>query len=161
MLVKIETLSGLRVVGLEARCVSILSPRRQPNSVIPDLWHRFVDRRSEIAGAVAGRDFGLCRMLPAGAGTSPDEFLYLAGAESGPGKVPDGMIAVDVPPGRYARFLHLGPISQLGETMHAIHEEWLPSSGHRRRDPPDLEVYGTKFKGDAADSELEICVPVE
>ena len=157
---RVETLPELRVVGLEARCVSILSPRWKPNSTIPDLWHRFMDRRSEVESAQGGRDLGVCRRLPAGEGAAPDEFQYLACTESLMEKVPDGMLAVVVPAGRYARFVHRGPISGLRATMREIYEVWFPASGHIRRDAPDLEIYGPRFKGDAGDSELDVCVPI-
>jgi predicted transcriptional regulator YdeE len=45
--------------------------------------------------------------------------------------------------------------------MSYIYGTWLPGSGRRRRNAPDVEVYGPKFDKDSDASELEICIPIQ
>ena len=45
--------------------------------------------------------------------------------------------------GKYAVFLHEGPLSELENTWRSIYTEWLPSSGERLRDVPPYERYNT------------------
>lgn len=44
---------------------------------------------------------------------------------------PDGLIAIDLPAGRYARTTHHGTYELLGDTWGRFLGGWLPASGHR------------------------------
>jgi AraC family transcriptional regulator len=67
----------------------------------------------------------------------------------------------EIPAGRHAIFVHKGKLDTLGDTMDFIYNSWLPASGEKQRDAPDLEIYGEKFDMNSDDSEMEICIPIE
>ncbi len=156
----IQTLPSRLVVGIGGTFISALSPESNNLVVIPKLWHEFINRVEEIPLRKNQTAVGCVWCLDSDE-KGPRECYYLAGAEvTGSGEVPEGMEAREIPAGRYAVFVHRGSLDTLGETMSSIHRTWLPGSGHRRREAPEVELYGEKFQPDSETSELEICVPI-
>lgn len=155
---------GMTLAGISARFISILSPDRTNHVVIPALWHRYIDQAGQVPAKKGGVDWGVCEALPAGVARShPDELLYTAAAEleEEGGALPAGFELKEIPPGRWAVFIHKGSLERLGYTMDYIYGSWLPKSGHELRDGPDLERYDCrKFRPPAEDSELELWVPI-
>lgn len=156
---------GLLLAGLSAPFVSILSPDRTNHVVIPALWDRFIERLGEVPARREGVEWGACESLPADAPRRhPDELLYTAAAELMREDValPEGFRLVQVPPGRYAVFIHEGSLERLDETLSYIHELWLPGSGHALRDAPHLERYDReRFCLNSEESELDLWVPID
>ena len=129
---------------------------------IPALWEELMSRAGEIV-SVSGP-------LPAAFGAmsgAPDKFLYVAGFSADGGAVPEGMRALEIPAGNYAKFAHQaagedGFQDSLRETFERISREWMPASGLKMRWPaPVLERYGEKFDPKTMTGELEIWMPVE
>jgi AraC family transcriptional regulator len=74
--------------------------------------------------------------------------------------LPAGCREVPVAAGTWAVFPSRGPLpGAIQEVTRRIHSEWLPTSGYRHADAPDLEVYP---KGDTSDADYycEIWLPV-
>ena len=129
---------------------------------IPALWEELIRRAGEVV-SVSGP-------LPAAFGAmsgAPDNFLYVAGFSAAADAVPEGMRALEIPAGNYAKFAHQaagedGFQDSLRETFERISREWMPASGLKMRWPaPVLERYGEKFDPKTMTGELEIWMPVE
>jgi AraC family transcriptional regulator len=124
-----------------------------------ELWGTFAPRQEEITGKDPDVVYGIVvdDSKPGDRG-----FVYYACVEAKPhGRVPEGMSEFDVPAGRYAVFTHHGPIRTFHETVAKIWKEWLPASGLKPRDAPEIEVYDERFHLESDDSECDMCVPIE
>lgn len=153
------------VVGIGGNFISVLSPDRNNFVVIPQLWERFIPRRSEIPHIKDPHQSLGCIVCPTDAAPSghPSECHYIACAEVTAvlASIPDGMEVREIPAGRYAVFVHKGKLDTLNHTMNFIYASWLPRSGEQLRDAPEVEIYGERFDPSSDDSEMEICIPVQ
>jgi AraC family transcriptional regulator len=76
--------------------------------------------------------------------------------------VPQDMVAKTVDGGRYARFIHCGPVSEIGKTMDYIWGTWLPRSGEEPdRERNDFERYDARFDPATMSGEIEIYLPLK
>ncbi len=75
--------------------------------------------------------------------------------------IPDKMESLIIPQGKYAVFLHKGPVSEGKKTYTYIFTSWLPASNFQLDDRPHFALMGEKYKNDSADSEEEIWIPVK
>lgn len=149
-----------KVVGMGTKFISILSPDNN-QTVIPALWCQYLPRSQEIKSRISYADLGVC-FEPGGEKSHPDECFYVAGTEvKNADEVPEGMMAMTIPAGQYAVFTHKGSIDKLGFTMKYIYGSWLPKSGHKLRDAPDMEIYDQRFKPASEDSELDVYIPIQ
>jgi AraC family transcriptional regulator len=152
----------IKVVGMEAKFISILSPDKNNFTVIPALWGSYIPRSKEIGSRKGRFDVGVCMPVDEKERSHPEECLYLAGAEVDDfSRVPEGMVKRVLPAGRYAIFTHRGKLEGLEHTMSYIYGSWLPTSGETLREAPDLEIYDERFKLDSDDSEVELWIPIE
>lgn len=55
--------------------------------------------------------------------------------------LPAGLDEQRIPPGRYARTVHVGPYYQIGDVWARFIGQWLPNSGQRIGDGVSFEVY--------------------
>ena len=163
MVPQIKTVNETIVVGLGTQFISILSPDKNNEVVLPKLWRSYKERSREIKHRVGRRDVGLCAVIADPAQKShPDAMFYMAGTEvSDASDLPPGMMAKVVPAGRYAVFTHKGFLSTLVHTMNYIYGSWLPKSGEEPRDAPDLEIYDERFRHSSDDAEIDIYVPIK
>lgn len=161
----LQNFPALTLVGIGGNFISVLSPERNNHLIIPPLWEEFCQRQGEIAGQSADAHSVGCVICPTDIDPSgrPGECRYIACAEVTvpPAALPEGMEVRVVPAGRYAVFVHRGPIERLGETLRYVYETWLPHSGEQSRDAPELEFYGEKFHPTAEDSEMTFCLPIQ
>lgn len=160
---RFEKIDEMKMIGLETRFISIRSPEKNNHVVIPKLWDDFIKRAHEIKGRKGAIDFGVCSALgQEQAKSHPDECFYLAGAEVRDlNEIPPGMLAMKIPAGQYAIFSHKGKLDKLEHTMNYIFGSWLPKSGKKLRDAPDLEVYGDRFDPKSEKSEFDIYIPIQ
>lgn len=129
------------------------------NQEIADLWSVFMPHIGEFKRADPDVTYGVCEMVP---GLPPGSFRYVAGAEVVRVEdVPVDMTLILVPAGKYAVFEHRGALENLQKTYRYINQVWLPGSGYRRADRPDLEVYTQDFHDFQPDSILYLWVPVD
>ncbi len=75
--------------------------------------------------------------------------------------LPAGTGRLRVPVGHYAVFVHEGNVATIRATWDAILGDWLPRSGRRTAQRPDLEVYGERFDPATGDGGIEIWFPIE
>lgn len=55
---------------------------------------------------------------------------------------------------------HVGPISQLGQTLNWFILHWLPASGYRGLDGFELERYTPDFDGQQPYARMEYWLPI-
>jgi predicted transcriptional regulator YdeE/DNA-binding transcriptional MerR regulator len=132
---------------------------KNENQEIAVMWQKeFMPRMDEVK-SVSPITYGICMMPP---GLPDGEFQYIAGLEvASEEDVPEGMVLVKVPDHEYAVFEHHGSLDALSDTQTYIYQSWLPSSGYKRSDAPDFELYNQDFKDFEEDSVLYLYVPVE
>ena len=102
----------------------------------------------EVLGVVAGSGAGV--RLPYWAGVAAEE-----GSEP-----PSGLARLAIPPQEYAVLSHVGPISQLGQTLNWFILHWLPASGYRGLDGFELERYTPDFDGQQPYARMEYWLPI-
>jgi predicted transcriptional regulator YdeE/AraC-like DNA-binding protein len=159
----IKELAPMHIAGFGGRFISAISPDANNFTVIPKLWGDYMKHRAVLENRLSPTDYGVVICLGEKDRKShPDEMLYIAGtAVTDVKHLPKGMISAAIPTGKYAVFTHRGPVENIRHTVNYIYASWLPKFGRKLRDAPHLEVYDERFKLGHADSELDVCVPVE
>ncbi len=150
---KVVRKASLQVVGM----AGTFTP--STNGGIPALWARFAPRMASVPNRIGVHSFGVC--VPANTVGGDMSFTYIAAVEvDRSDAVPDGMIALTVPAGRYAVFTHAGPITRIADTVKQVWGVWLPASRHRRLPSPDFELYDDRFDPATGEGEVDIYVPI-
>jgi AraC family transcriptional regulator len=150
MEIKIIERLPFTVVGLKYR-------GKNEQGEIPQLWGRMGPRTGEIQNLV---DDTAAYGISANMDMETGEFDYIAGFEvSNAEGVPEGMVAFEVPGGRYAVFSTTLP--KVGETFHNAYHTWLPQARHRPGGGPEFELYDQRFDPQDPDSEFDLYVPIE
>lgn len=135
------------------------------NNATHELWQWFQPKRSTLKNVVGTDLYSLevyddlshfLNFDPA------REFTKWATVEvNNYNNVPEEMEKLIVPSGLYAVFLHKGPASEGKNTYMYIFQTWLPKSEYGLDDRPHFAVMGAKYKGDSAESEEEIWIPIQ
>lgn len=130
---------------------------------INKLWDKFSQRENEILNLNGSYAIGVCMPkhddLPVKEG---DTFVYIAGRPvSSLEEVPEGMVAVRIPPRKYAKFTHKGQLTNLPHTVNYIWGTWLPKSEYKHAHIPDFELYDERFDVNTLSGEIDIFVPIE
>ena len=147
----------LLLVGMRTLFYSVDSEKNNIGEQLPPLWGAFLARLAEIPNTVPGHCYGVVRQE-----READERLeYHAAIEvTDAASLPDGMVALEVPPGTYARFEHRGAAQNVDHTVSYAYATWLPQSGHRHTYAPDLEVYGSGYHPTSDDSVFHYAMPI-
>jgi len=159
-----STMQTPRIVSRPAFRVAGISCRStMNNNVIPALWDEFNKICCQTPQPVQpGVALGICYSIGEGPTTPDTPFGYLAGMEvPADAALPEGFEEIAVPASDYAVFEHIGPLDTLRQTYNALYGEWLPASGYEQAGDLDFELYGPRFEYGAADSVMEIWVPVK
>ncbi len=154
---RIEEVAPMRLTGL----MGDFTPATMRE--IAALWPRFAQqlertRISGVGGKVSyGAGFHCFDGSPA--------FQYLCAVEvSDFTGVPPEWARIEIPRRRYAIFPHPGHVSGLGDAINAVHETWLPGSGHAAAlgggAPDFLERYGEGFDPATGTGDLEVWFPI-
>ena len=133
---------------------------------IPEQWRRFGERWfGRVPGGVGRDAYGVVLSPPAGAGA---DFTYVCGVEVADlSLVPAELFCLTVPAYRQACFPHLGPVTELSDTIDAVMKSWLPQSGlavdpaARPEVPGLVEWYGANFDPATGRGDMEVRVPVK
>ena len=121
---------------------------------IPNLWDTFNSRLPEIEDQ---SDTVLGVSGPVREGFSH----YVAALQiEKVGPIPSGMILGTVPAGKYAEFIHRGPISSFAATVSYIHNTWMPQAGFSHHACSQIEVMSKNSDVDAANFEMKVLVPL-
>jgi AraC family transcriptional regulator len=130
---------------------------------IPQLWQKFDGKWGAIPGQVGLEGYGVCYVPPDG---NPGCFGYLAAVEvAADAEIPEGMVEMTIPAHRYAVVPHTGHVSQFGDTIRALTEEWLPQSGHTAPTPGPgdalfFERYAADFNPETGQGGMEAWQPI-
>ena len=123
---------------------------------IASQWQRFLPHFGNVPGQVDRVAYGvICNSDGAG------HIDYIAGVEVADfGRVPADWTRLRIPERRYAVFHHRDHVSAIRATLFTIFNQWLPASGHRVADAPELERYGEEFDPRSGTGGFEIWIPL-
>jgi AraC family transcriptional regulator len=126
---------------------------------IPSLWQRFNAHFGHVPGQRGSIAYGVCTHSDGETGS----FRYMAAMEvESTDALPDGFSTLKLPRQRYAVFVHRGHISAIAATAHHIFADWLPQSGYRHGEVPDMfERYDERFDPHSGMGAVEIWVPLK
>ena len=149
---------AMSLIGLKTRFYGIDSEKSNFARKLPSLWAAFLPRIAEIPRVVPGVGFGVIRQTP----ERNDQLEYFAVVEVTPGTPPPlGMVILDLPATRYARFAHRGHVTQVDKTVSYIYSSWLLRSGMLHTYGCDLEIYDDRYLPDSNDSLIHYAIPVD
>jgi predicted transcriptional regulator YdeE len=150
MEIKVVERPAFTIVGLKYR-------GQAGSNAIPQLWQALGPRTGEIEGIA---DDTAAYGISANADMESGEFDYIAGfSVTSTEHVPEGMVAFEVPGGRYAVFATTLP--QIGETFQNAYHTWLPQAGHQPTGGPEFELYDERFDPQDPDSEFDLYIPIQ
>jgi len=159
---KIVDMAPFSVIGIEARFISILSPDKTNDVVIPKLWADFSQRSNQIPDRLEKEALGLVYCLDDQPKSHPNECLYVCGVKvSTYTQPPTGMIRLEVPGGKYAVFTHQGPADKFDHMMKYIYGSWFPKSGYEFDDRPEIEIYSGEGEQNPEPTVWDICIPIK
>jgi AraC family transcriptional regulator len=107
--------------------------------------------------------YGVCFVPPDGDSGS---FGYLAAVEiAADAELQADMVELTIPAHRYAVVPHTGHVTELGDTIRALTEEWLPESGYSAPEPQPgsalfFERYAEDFNPDTGYGGMEVWQPL-
>ena len=150
---KIVQIKEMRYVGMELDHNVHETAKGHPT--IPNLWNDFMPRMAEVKNP-AEKVLGVCGPVRKG-GMS----MYAAAVEvTDTANPPKGMVSGVIPAGKYAEFVHHGPIANFHETVSYIHNTWMPNAGYTDHDCSQIEVMAKDADVDATDFEMKVLVPL-
>lgn len=145
------------LIGLRTHFFGTDSEKNNVAEQLPQLWGRFVPRLGEVTKAVPGTCYGVIRQEADGS----ERLEYHAAIEvTDAASIPDGMVALEIPAAKYARFEHRGPAQNLDHTVSYAYATWLAASPNRHSYGPDLEFYGPGYHPTSADSVIHYALPI-
>jgi len=105
----------------------------------------------------------LVQVYPMKPGFDPrvDRFVQYFGYEvSGSDAPPTGMVRHEVPEGKYAKYTHRGPESELGRSYDYVYGVWMRETGHVPRGF-DFEVWDLRYKPESPENEIDMYVALK
>lgn len=129
---------------------------------IPQHWERFAVHLGHVPNQVERVAYGVCSNPV----KSPFSFDYMSGVEvSSEAGLPRDFSVANIRAFRYAKFSHEGHISTIRDTIDAIWNKWLPTSGQAPMvETPDqpymLERYGEGYDPQKGMGDVELWIPV-
>jgi AraC family transcriptional regulator len=150
---RFENFDAKTYVGMQIELPHDLSTENR-TLAMKRLWPEFMDRSSQIRGAIGQTKFGM--ITP---GETTVEYLAAAETENN-APVPKGFTKTQSEKGKFAIFTHRGPLDTIQDTFDLIFSEWLPSCGLELRDDSMFEIYGERFDRDSPHAEIDIALPI-
>jgi AraC family transcriptional regulator len=150
----VEDRPALRIAGLSSYFTF------KTMDTIPHLWQRFGPYLPEMRVDGPPPAFGISGPMPEGS----EGFDYFAGAPLPKGREAlPGLIEMTLPAGTYARFKHVGHISNIRATCGAVYESGIPAL---RREPDTswftfVEYYGPDFEPSTGFGTVEVWVKLK
>lgn len=128
-------------------------------AIVAGLRRNLASRITEIPWRVDG-SMMLVQVYPDCEWTPDVAYTHIVAVEvNDPSVIPDGMIAHDVPEGKFLRFLHQGDESGIDATYTAINE-WLDLNGYTDAREYDIERWGDLDNLHKANNVIEIYAPI-
>ena len=154
---EIETRGPMRVIGIAKNY------EQHSFQQATEQWGQFLSRLLEIKSIDQENLIGISMgSLPDWSMAKTDKYIYVAGVEvAADEKVPEGMVEVIFPEQTYAKFIHRGHVADSLITYRQIYNNWIPANQLEVLEAPELEIYGSKFKVESADSEYNLLIPIK
>lgn len=147
---RIQSGPVLLLVGIAERYSYEASAR------IPAQWERLAPWLGHVPGQRGRTAYGVCYN-----GDDAGNIDYLSGVEVEDfSRVPAELTKLRIPAQKYAMFAHNGHVAAIRRTWNAIFDRWLPQSGVRLADGPQLERYGESFDPATGLGDIEIWIPL-
>ncbi len=148
---RFEEAPAMLVAGLNARYTC------ESSAAIPSQWQRFVPHIGTLPGQIGGVAYGVRYN-----NDDDGNFDYLCAVQVADfSRLPSEWTRLRIPAQRYAVFEHRDHVSTIRRTWHTIFSKWLPESGHRVMDAPELERYAEGFDSRTGVGGIEIWVPIQ
>ncbi|RPJ59371.1 MAG: helix-turn-helix domain-containing protein, partial [Dehalococcoidia bacterium] len=148
--VELETIHLVGMAGLV----------KNGDSLTVELWEKFKPEVESISNRLKPEQYYGLSFFPLNWKT-PGSF-YLAGAAvDSLAVIPPALVGKNIPPLKYARFIHKGRAKDVGLTFDYIYQTWLPKADNSLTAPFELEFYGEVYQDpDNPNSESEIFIPI-
>lgn len=153
--VHIQTRSSITLVGQTSPILGLFAPQPNFMDVVPKLW-----RDAHEAGFIDASQPSIGAIDVASADTLQTPLPYLA-SQQGDTLPATSFTQWTVPESTYAVITHLGPVSELPNTLHTFIYHWLPASGYRCTDGIELEVYPSGYQPQRDNAEMTYWIPLE
>lgn len=155
---EIYTQKPMQMVGLKTTFYGVDSEKNNIAEKLPVLWADFLARVGEIKNTKKGVCYGVVRQVE----NNTDLLEYYAAIDvSAVNSMPEGMVTINIPESRYARFTHKGESNNINNTVNYIYSSWLLTSNEQHTGGPDLEVYGTEYDPVSATSVMYYAIPLK
>ena len=142
------------------KIVGIATQYEDGDLSLPKLWSAFRPYRDNIPNRVGSDFFGIYESYEESGDKTT--FVYICSAQvSNFNDVPSGMITRELEAQTYARFTHVGPITQLEDTLRYIWGSWLPKSDYEYADKPDFELLPAGFNNVDPENKIYLNIPVK
>jgi AraC family transcriptional regulator len=152
---------ALTVVGMRRAFLHALSPECNTQQVLGQLWCEFPERAGSVPHRSGETMYGIIYGLPEEQRSHPHELQYIAAVPvTQAAGIPEGMVAWTVPAGKFAVFLHRGPIQKIRATVYEIYRVWLPASPYVHAEIADVEVYDERFCVEGQESVMEYWISI-
>jgi AraC family transcriptional regulator len=144
----------------QTKLIGIAAQYQSDDLQLPKLWSAFKPVKDQIQNRLGQQYFGIYEHYQ----ETNDEhvqFTYIcAVAVANLKHIPPGMVSRELPPQRYAKFTHKGPITQLQQSLKYIWGSWLPKSKYQYLEKPDFELYLPNFNITDPQSEVYLHIPI-
>lgn len=146
----------------ETKLVGISRSMSFSDYKVGELWQSFMPRRGEIVNTVSA-DLYHVQVNPLHYNFSPEVVFekWAALEVNAFSNIPEGMLKLIIPAGRYAVFTYRGDGSNASDFFRSIFMQWLPEAQLQWENRPQFEILGEKYKKSSPDSEELIYIPVK
>ncbi len=156
-----------KIVEIEERLlVGMSQVSTLAENKVVDMWKSFMPRRFEVKNRLKEEEYYSITPFDHNLDyTKFDEntqFERRAAVEvSSFEDIPEGMQQFKIAGGRYAVFIHRGPVSTFPHTFNYINRTWLPTSEFEHDARDKFEILGKKYFGpNHPNSEEEVWIPI-
>ena len=158
LLPEILTQNSMKLVGMKTNFYSSVSENNNSAQILPPLWKNFLNRKGEIDKAIADTCYGIVQHSE---DNSEQLEYYAVIAVNEIRCIPKGMVSIEIPAARYAKFTHKGSIKDIDNTINYIYSSWLLQSDYVHTYGADLEFYTEKFNPHSDQSEIYYAIPIK
>jgi AraC family transcriptional regulator len=140
--------------------VGMVTLARRDREAIAALWEAFGPEAQAVPGRLCPERYYGVSFSPA---NEPSSVFHMVGvAVDSIETIPPALVGKTLAPNRYARFVHRGPMRDVGMTLDYVHQTWLPKSGACLAAPLEIEAYGECCAGSGdPDATCEIWIPID
>jgi len=154
---EIYTQEKLQLVGIKTEFYSIDSEKNNFADKLPLLWSEFIPRIDDIKDRVPDMAYGIIQQTK----QKTDLLEYYAVVEvTQTNTLPTGMVSLEIPKSKYAKFTHKGNVANINNTVNYIYSSWLLQSNKWHTYAPDIEIYGSEYIPDSDESVIHYAIPI-